>query len=88
MMDEVVFPCPVDMYGLLAAIDLVESSKAVPVKSVKTKKSTSVVAHPTITVSPIHVDLPLAHRWSDLKKSCRAIKKFFFLVILKSLGAV
>lgn len=63
MMDEVVFPCPVDMYGLLAAIDLLESSKAVPVENVKTKKSVSVIAHPMITVSAVRVDLPLAHRW-------------------------
>jgi len=61
-MDEIVFQCPVDLYGLLAVVDLLESSKAVPVQEEK-KKSKSVVAHSTIKVSPIHVDLALAHRW-------------------------
>ena len=61
-MDEIVFQCPVDLYGFLAVVDLVASSKAVPVQE-ENKKSKSVVAHPTITVSPIHVDLALAHRW-------------------------
>ena len=61
-MDEIVFQCPVDLYGFLAAVDLVASSNVVPVQEEK-KKSKSVVAHPTITVSPIHVDLALAHRW-------------------------
>ncbi|MDA9603572.1 hypothetical protein N9S30_00290 [bacterium] len=63
-MDNIVISCPVDLYGLLAAVDLVVSSKAVSVEeaNVKKKKST-IITHPTITVSPIHVDLPLAHNW-------------------------